>query len=71
MARLSSDLDLHGDAPERVRPRLGHWGPTMVPSTRAKRRQRVVVAVVTGVATLVLVTTWVLIYLLMTGRLGG
>ncbi|SDB85376.1 hypothetical protein GA0111570_10550 [Raineyella antarctica] len=68
MAKLFSDPDLHGDAPARVRPRLGEWGPTLVPSTRSKRRQRVVVSVVFVVALAVLVTAWWVFYWMMTGK---
>lgn len=66
MAKIFSDPDLHGDSPARVRPRLGDWGPTMVPSTRSKRRQRVLVTVAFVVALVVLVVTWWAFYSSMT-----
>ncbi|WP_314905541.1 hypothetical protein [Propionibacterium acidifaciens] len=52
MATFSSDLDLTGDAPVRVRPHLGEWGPSLVPTTSRKKRLRVlaVTALVVGVA---------------------
>lgn len=68
MPKLFSDPDLHGDAPARVRPRLGEWGPTMVPSTRSKRRQRVLVTVGFVVALVVLVAAWWVFYWMMTGN---
>lgn len=37
---LNSNLNLNEGAPPRVRPALGEWGPTEVPSTRVKRRHR-------------------------------
>lgn len=67
MATIFSDPDLHGDSPERVRPRLGEWGPALVPSTRRKRRQRVLVTVSFLVALVVLVATWWFFYGTMTG----
>jgi hypothetical protein len=36
-----SDLNLNGSTPARVQPRLGEWGPEMVPSTGQKRRMRI------------------------------
>ncbi len=44
--RIFSDLDLNGDAPLRARPGLGEWGPGRVPSTRAKKWQRILVPLV-------------------------
>lgn len=67
MVKIFSDPDLHGRTPDRVRPRLGEWGPSMVPSTRAKRRQRVLVSIGFVVALTVLSVTWWLFYLAMTG----
>ncbi len=37
---LNSNLNLNEGASPRVRPALGEWGPTAVPSTRVKRRHR-------------------------------
>ncbi|WOQ15490.1 hypothetical protein [Raineyella sp. W15-4] len=66
--RIFSDPDLHGDIPARVRPRLGEWGPSLVPSTRRKRRQRVLVVVGFVLAVVAVVATWWLFYWMMTGK---
>lgn len=39
--RVFSNLNLNGATPPRVQPRLGEWGPELVPSTRQKRRMRI------------------------------
>lgn len=54
--RIFTDLDLNSSSPRaeqlgqatpvRVHPRLGEWGPDNVPTTRAKKRQRVLTIVV-------------------------
>lgn len=54
--RIFTDLDLNSSSPRaselgqatpvRVHPRLGEWGPENVPTTRAKKRQRVLSVVV-------------------------
>lgn len=36
-----SDLNLNGDAPARVQPKVGEWGPERVPTTQAKKRLRI------------------------------
>lgn len=69
MARhIFSDPDLDGGVPDRVRPRLGEWGPALVPSTRRKRLQRAVVVTGFVVAGVVVVATWWLFYWMMTGK---
>ncbi|MGC4152576.1 MAG: hypothetical protein QM628_05790 [Propionicimonas sp.] len=40
MDGLNSNLNLNEGAPSRVMPRIGEWGPLEVPATRAKRRMR-------------------------------
>lgn len=40
MRQFFSNLNLHGDAPVRVQPRVGEWGPKRVPSTTQKKRTR-------------------------------
>lgn len=39
-ARLWSNLNLNGPVPARVRPAIGEWGPTELPSTKQKKRAR-------------------------------
>lgn len=41
MGRYFSDLDLDDPAPVRARPRVGEWGPDLVPTTRRKMMLRV------------------------------
>ncbi|QGF24478.1 hypothetical protein [Raineyella fluvialis] len=66
--RIFSDPDLHGGVPDRVRPRLGEWGPTLVPSTRRKRLQRAVVVAGFVVALAAVVAMWWIFYWMMTGK---
>lgn len=68
--RVFSDLNLSGSTPSRVRPKLGEWGPTEVPGTTAKKRQRFWVPFVFVAALLVLFATGWLNYYLLTGRIG-
>ncbi|MDO5682599.1 MAG: hypothetical protein Q4G46_07215 [Propionibacteriaceae bacterium] len=35
-----SNLNLNGAVPARVRPTIGEWGPTGLPSTKQKKRGR-------------------------------
>lgn len=59
MDGLNSNLDLNGRALPGVVPGLGEWGPTGVPSTRAKKRARfVVVAVLLAATTAVTLFGW-------------
>jgi hypothetical membrane anchored protein len=44
--RVTSDLNLNGPAPLRAQPQLGEWGPELVPSTRWKKWQRVLVPII-------------------------
>ncbi|MGL4832691.1 MAG: hypothetical protein ACRCWS_09000 [Propionibacteriaceae bacterium] len=37
---IFSNLDLHGSSSYRAQPKVGQWGPTMVPSTGFKKFQR-------------------------------
>lgn len=41
MGFVFSDLKLDGDAPVRVQPSVGEWGPVEVVSTAAKKRGRI------------------------------
>lgn len=39
---IFTDLNLDGRTPVRVRPKVGEWGPSGVPSTRAKKIGRII-----------------------------
>nr|WP_203566370.1 hypothetical protein [Aestuariimicrobium ganziense] len=43
--RMFSNLNLNGDAPPRVQPKVGEWGPRGVPTTAAKKRMRIWVSI--------------------------
>lgn len=45
MRRIFSDLNLNGDTPVRVQPRVGEWEPHRVPGTAEKKKARVKVAI--------------------------
>ena len=69
--RFFSDLNLNGSPPLRVQPRVGEWGPVMVPSTRWKKWARVLVpliAVGLAVGVFFLARTF---YLMLTGDEAG
>lgn len=55
--RIFTDLNLNGRSTTRVQPKVGEWGPQMVPSTAAKKRMRiwVSIALVAGLLLLFLV----------------
>lgn len=52
--RIFTDLDLNGRTPARVQPKVGEWGPQLVPSRGAKLRMRIwaSLALVLGIAAL-------------------
>lgn len=52
MRKIFSDLNLNGEVPVRVMPRLGEWQPVRVPTTKQKKMLRVKV----GIAFAALVT---------------
>ena len=69
--RFFSDLNLNGSTPLRAQPRVGEWGPVMVPSTRWKKWTRVLVpliAVGLAVGVFFLARTF---YLMLTGDEAG
>lgn len=45
MRQIFSDLNLNGDAPVRVQPRVGQWEPLRVPGTAEKKRARITVTI--------------------------
>lgn len=67
---MFSNLNLNGGVPPRVQPRIGDWGPDLVPSTRSKRRMRIWVglALLGGLLASFLLGWYV--YYAMTGNVG-
>ena len=65
-----SNLNLNGSAPARVQPRLGDWGPELVPSTGQKRRMRIWVGLVLLGLMLAIVGLGWYVYHAMTGSWG-
>lgn len=39
--RIFTDLNLSAGTPARVQPKIGEWGPLLVPTTRSKKRMRI------------------------------
>ena len=71
LVRFFSDLNLNGPTPLRAQPRVGEWGPEMVPSTRWKKWARVLVPLIAiglAVGVFFLARTF---YLLLTGDEAG
>lgn len=65
-----SNLSLDGDAPIRVRPEIGEWGPERVILTRQKKRQRVWVGAAYVAAVTALFVVGYFFYLVLTGQLS-
>ena len=70
MPKIFSNLNLNGRTPPRVQPAIGEWGPEKVPSTKLKKRMRVLVPIALFVAMLVIFLFGWYIYYEMTGSLG-
>ena len=68
--KVFSNLNLNGATPPRVQPRLGEWGPELVPSTRQKRRMRIWVGLALLGAMLALFGLGWYVYHAMTGSWG-
>ena len=47
VGHIFSDLNLNGDTPVRVQPKLGEWSPLRVPTTAQKKRARLTVTFAT------------------------
>ncbi|MGA4507343.1 hypothetical protein ACQB6R_06475 [Propionibacteriaceae bacterium G1746] len=58
--RIFTNLNLNGPTPTRVQPKVGEWGPQMVPSTASKKRTRIwaSIALVVALTALFLVGWW-------------
>lgn len=54
IGHVFSDLNLNGDTPVRVQPKLGEWSPLRVPTTAQKKRARLTVMFATASATVAL-----------------
>lgn len=70
LRRLFSNLNLNGRTPPRVQPKIGEWGPEMVPSTRQKKRMRIYVTLALTAAMLACFLLGWYVYHLMTGCYG-
>ena len=70
MVKVFSNLNLNGSTPPRVQPRLGEWGPELVPSTGAKKRMRIWVGLALLGAMLAIVALGWYVYHAMTGSWG-
>ena len=68
--KVFSNLNLNGTTPPRVQPRLGEWGPELVPTTRAKRRMRIWVGLALLGGMLAIVALGWFVYHAMTGSWG-
>lgn len=66
--RVFSNLNLNGNTPTRIRPRLGEWGPTDMISTREKKRQRWLVPLVCFLILLGVSLLWYYFYTALTGQ---
>ena len=70
MAKLFSNLNLHGAAPPRVQPKIGEWGPEKVPSTKSKKRMRIWVSLALFLTLLACFLLGWYVYYTMTGSIG-
>jgi hypothetical protein len=68
--KIFSNLNLNGQAPPRVQPNVGEWGPEKVPSTKSKKRMRIWVSLALFGAMLACFLLGWYVYYLMTGDLG-
>lgn len=67
-SKIFSNLNLNGPVPARVRPAIGEWGPKQVPSTKSKKRARVMVNVWFVVALLAILALGYFFFMALTGR---
>lgn len=68
--RIFSNLNLNGQAPVRVRPVIGDWGPEQVPTTKSKKRQRFWVGPALLLAMILIFLLGWYVYYTMTGSWG-
>ncbi|OYO12586.1 hypothetical protein BI335_14405 [Enemella evansiae] len=50
---MFSDLNLNGTVPARIRPNIGAWGPTDLPTTKPKKRWRWIIPLLFVIAIIV------------------
>lgn len=67
-SKIFSNLNLNGPVPARVRPAIGEWGPKQVPSSKQKKRARIMVNVWFAVAILAVVALGYFFFMALTGR---
>lgn len=67
-SKVFSNLNLNGAVPARVRPAIGEWGPRQVPSTKKKKRSRVMVGVWFVVSLLAVLALGYFFFMALTGR---
>ncbi len=70
MGKIFSNLNLNGPTPPRVQPTIGEWGPVKVPSTKSKKRMRILASVAFFVGLLAIFLLGWYVYYLMTGDIG-
>ena len=70
MPKIFSNLNLNGNTPPRVQPKVGDWGPDNVPTTKQKKRMRIWVGLVLlGTMLAIFLFGWY-VYHAMTGSWG-
>ncbi|TDO93295.1 hypothetical protein C8D81_1076 [Enemella evansiae] len=52
-SKIFSDLNLNGTVPARIRPNIGAWGPTDLPTTKQKKRWRWIIPLLFVIAIIV------------------
>lgn len=67
-SKIFSNLNLNGPVPARVRPAIGEWGPQSVPTTRSKKRGRIMVNIWFVVAVLAVLALGYFFFMALTGR---
>ena len=65
-----TDLRLHGSTPARVQPVAGEWGPADVPTTRAKKRLRILVPIAFVVVAVIMAAWAYYVFTLLRGAIG-
>lgn len=66
--RIFSNLNLNGRTPARLQPKVGEWGPQMVPTTAAKKRMRIWAALALTIAMVAVYCLGWFVYRQLTGQ---